>query len=78
MISESPYVFQRTYLKEDFNDSVIVGLDLNKGKKEIMVGEIFAKGSVLKDAYSGKEVAIKKGKVVIDSPFSIVLLEEKL
>lgn len=78
MISESPYVFQRTYLKEDFNDSVIVGLDLNKGKKEIMVGEIFAEGSVLKDAYSGKEVAIKKGKVVIDSPFSIVLLEEKL
>jgi len=78
MISESPYVFQRTYLKEDFNDSVIVGLDLNKGKKEIMVGEIFAEGSVLKDAYSGKEVAIKNGKVVIDSPFSIVLLEEKL
>ena len=77
MISQEPYVFQRTYTSEKFNDAVVVGLDLNEGEKEINVGSLFTEGTLLKDAYSGKEVEVKKGKVVIDSPFSIVLLEEK-
>ncbi|SDY02473.1 alpha-amylase [Lutibacter oricola] len=76
MISQEPYIFQRTYTSEKFNDGVIVGLDLNEGEKQVNVGEIFAEGTLLKDAYSGKEVQVKKGKVVIDSPFSIVLLEK--
>ncbi|MDV7188565.1 alpha-amylase family glycosyl hydrolase [Lutibacter sp. TH_r2] len=77
MISEAPYVFQRTYIKENFKDAVIVGLDLIEGEKEINVGELFPEGTALKDAYSGKTGIVKSGKVVIDSPFSIVLLEEK-
>jgi len=76
MLSEAPYVFQRTYSKDNFNDAVIVGLDLDIGEKEMNVGELFSEGTVLKDAYSGKEVFVKNGKVVIDTPFKIVLLEE--
>ncbi len=77
MITESPYVFQRVYTSENFNDKVVVSLDINEGEKEINVGEVFAEGTILKDAYSGKEVEVKKGKVQLNTPFSVVLLEEK-
>ena len=61
---------------------VVVGLDLPKGKKTIEVGSAFAKAvtantqdQMITDAYSGQRLALKDGKVTIDSPFSIVLLE---
>lgn len=76
MISESPYVFQRTYSQDNFKDAVVIGLDLKEGEKELIVGELFSEGTILKDAYSGKEVAVKNGEILIDTPFNIVLLEE--
>jgi alpha-amylase len=48
-------------------------LDLKIGAKEISVGTIFANGTLLTDAYSGKEVLVAKWKVSIDSEFDIVL-----
>jgi alpha-amylase len=77
MISEKPYVFQRTYSKGAFNGAVVVGLDLNKGEKEFSVGEVFKNGTILIDAYSNTEVVVKKGKVVLNTPYTIVLLEIK-
>lgn len=76
MISESPYVFQRTYSQDNFKDAVVIGLDLKEGEKELIVGELFSEGTILKDAYSGKEVTVKNGEILIDTPFNIVLLEE--
>lgn len=77
MISETPYVFQRTFEKGDYTDQVIIGLDLNKGEKIITVGNIFKDGAFLNDAYSGMEVVVKNGAVSIDTPYTIVLLEPK-
>jgi alpha-amylase len=77
MISEKPYVFQRTYSKENYVDVVVVGLDLNRGVKELKVNSIFSEGEVLIDAYSGIEVKVKKGLVNIETPYTIVLLEKK-
>ncbi|UMB61821.1 alpha-amylase family glycosyl hydrolase [Lutibacter sp. A80] len=77
MISKEPYVFQRTFSKENFNDSVIVGLDLNAGEKIVHIGTLFSEGTVLKDAYSGKEVVVKNGNVKLNSEFTIALLEKK-
>ena len=77
MISEKPYVFERTFSKNVYADAVVVGLDLNKGEKEINVGNNFEEGAMLIDAYSGNEVIVKNGKAKINSPFSIVLLEKK-
>ena len=77
MISETPYVFQRTFAKGDYTDQVIIGLDLNKGEKIVTVGNIFKDGALLNDAYSGMEVAVKNGAVSIDTPYTIVLLEPK-
>jgi alpha-amylase len=76
MISKEPYVFQRTFSQDNYNDAVVVGLDLTKGEKELNIGELFAEGTTLKDAYSGVEVKVNGGKVLLNTPYSIVLLEE--
>ena len=75
-ILASPYVFSRTFSRDNFTDKVIIGLDLPKGQKEISVGTIFKDGTKLKDAYSGKEVVVSNGKVTIDTEFDFVLLEK--
>ncbi len=75
MISEKPYVFSRNYEEGGYSDKVVVGLDLEKGVKTIPTGSVFADGTSVRDAYSGKKATVKDGKVTIDSAFGIVLLE---
>ncbi|WP_299241998.1 alpha-amylase family glycosyl hydrolase [uncultured Aquimarina sp.] len=77
MISETPYVFSRTYKKEDITDSVVVGLNLRKGTKTLKVNAVFKDGTVLTDVYSGTNVTVKDGSVTIKSDNDIVLLEAK-
>jgi alpha-amylase len=74
MISEKPYVFSRSFAQENYQDYVVVGLDLEKGMKTILVQD-FEEGTRLRDAYSGNEAKVKDGKVQIDTDFDIVLLE---
>lgn len=76
-ITAKPYVFSRSYSKENYSDQVVIGLDLAKGKKTISTGTIFQNGAKVKDAYSGKETVVANGKVTIDSEFDLVLLELK-
>lgn len=76
-ISAKPYVFQRIFTKGNYKDKVVVGLDLNKGLKEIAVASVFKEGEELRDAYSGKEAKVVNGKFSINSPYSIILLESK-
>ena len=74
MISEKPYYFTRNYKSEKFEDTVVVGLDLEKGKKEISVKDIFADGTKLKDYYSDKSAEVKDGMVILETDFDILLL----
>ena len=74
-ISDQPYTFSRTFSRNNYSDSVIIGLNLPVGQKEVTVASIFKNGTKLKDTYSGKEVLVVNGKVSIDSEFDIVLLE---
>ncbi len=76
-INTSPYVFSRTLAKDNFNDAIVIGLDLKSGKKEITVDTIFKDGEEVFDAYSGTKAIVKKGKVSFDTPFTIVLIEKK-
>jgi alpha-amylase len=76
-ISTQPYTFSRTFSKEEYIDKVVIALDLKIGAKEISVETIFVNGTLLTDAYTGKEVRVVNGKVSIDSEFDIVLLESK-
>ncbi|MEY2631154.1 MAG: Periplasmic alpha-amylase, partial [Bacteroidota bacterium] len=76
MISASPYVFSRSYTNGNFSDQVVVGLDLPKGKKEIAVGTVFANGTKVRDTYSNTEATVENGKVILDTNFTLVLLEK--
>lgn len=75
MLSAAPYVFKRSFDKNGLADTVVIGLDLNIGVKEILVGNAFAKAQTVKDTYSGQEASIIDGKITLDTPYDIVLLE---
>ena len=75
-IVDQNYVFSRTYANKEYKDGVVVGLDLPVGKKIISVGTIFANGTKVTDVYSKTKTEVKNGKVTIDSPFAIILLEK--
>lgn len=77
-ILEKPYVFSRIYSKDSsYVDKVVIGLGLAKGKKNIVVGNVFSDGAILRDAYSNKEVKVVNGKVELNTEETIVLLEKK-
>ena len=75
-ISASPYVFSRTFSKDNFNDSVVVGLDLSKGQKEISVGFVFEDGTKVRDACSGAESIVNNGIIKLETNYNIVLIEK--
>ncbi|MGF1555248.1 alpha-amylase family glycosyl hydrolase [Paucihalobacter sp.] len=76
MITQQPYYFYRSYTKGDYQDLVVVGIDVHKGGKLIDVSKVFQDGDQLHDAYSGERATVKNGSVSIDSEFDIVLLEK--
>ncbi len=76
MISEQPYLFTRSYQNGNFSDKVLVGLNLTAGKKEINVKGIYPEHAVLKDYYSNSLLIVQSGKVIIDSPYNIILLAD--
>lgn len=75
-ISASPYLFSRGYIMGDYLDRAIVGIDFPVGRKIITVSSVFKDARRLRDAYSGKEMTVEKGRVIFDSEFTFVLLEE--
>ena len=77
MITKSPYLFYRSFYKEQYQDIVVVGLDLPIGLKTLDVSKVFKEGDVVHDAYSNQDISVKNGTVLIDSDHDIVLLEIK-
>ena len=76
-VSAQPYTFSRTYSKGAYKDQVFVGLDLPIGRKVLEVSAVFTDGTRVRDAYSGKIVEVKKGKIKIKTDFDILLLEKR-
>lgn len=77
MMTQTPYVFYRSFAKDNFNDLVVIGLELPKGSKTIDVSRVFKNDDLLYDAYSLEEVTVVDGKVTLTSDFDTVLLEKK-
>lgn len=77
MITQEPYVFYRSFSKGNYIDLVVVGLNLEKGKKAMNVSRVFEDGTQLYDAYSNQDVSVHNGEVTLDSPYDIVLLEKR-
>jgi alpha-amylase len=76
MITQEPYVFYRSFSKGNYQDLVVVGLNLEKGQKSIKVSRVFEDGTLLHDAYSNQKITVHNGEVILDSPYDIVLLEK--
>ena len=76
-ISDKPYYFYRNYQKGNYNDKVVIGLDVPKGSKSIDVSKVFNNGDSLRDAYSNTVSIVKNGKVTVNSEFNIILLEKE-
>ncbi|MBT8219957.1 MAG: alpha-amylase [Bacteroidia bacterium] len=74
LISSDPYVFKREWTSGDYTNKVVVGLGLEKGQKEINVANTFGNGVAIIDQYSGKTGKVSNGKVILDTPFDLVLL----
>ena len=77
IISDQPYIFKRSFERDNFKDMVLIGIDVPKGEKTIDVSTSFKNGEIVHDAYSGISAEVKDGKVLIDSKFDMVLLEKK-
>lgn len=75
--SDVPHTFVRSYSKGNYADKVVITLEAQSGGKTIDVKGTFADGTLVRDAYSGKESTVRNGKVSIDSEYTIVLLEKK-
>lgn len=71
-LQSSPYIFTRKYK----DDEVIIGLDLSANPKEIDVKSVWADGTKVRDAYSNQQFVVKDGKISIDAPTTIVLVEK--
>lgn len=75
-LQASPYVFKRTLEEGKLKDQVLIGLELNEGEKTLNTLDLFKNGTMVKDYYSGKMVKVESGRIVLDTPFDIVLLGE--
>lgn len=74
--SNKPYIFSRVLHDATHADKVLVGIELNKGEKVLPTYSIFNNGDVVKDYYSNTLVTVEGGKVVLNTPYEIVLLGE--
>lgn len=74
MISQSPYVFTRSYEKGNYKDEVMVALDLKGNIESIAVGEVFEDGTMLHDYYSETDLQVKSGKVEVPANADMLLL----
>lgn len=75
MLSNTPYLFSRSYAKDDFKDEVIIGIDIPKGKHTIDVSSVFNEASQIKDFYSGEILEVTNGNITIETEYNILLLE---
>ena len=76
-ISSSPYVFSRTFTKDNFSDKVVIGLDLPKGQKKIAVGTIFKDGTKVREFTSNQIITVENGFIEVNTPSTILLIEKK-
>lgn len=76
-IKDKNYVFSRQWTQGKFTDNVVVGLDLPLGRKTISVGKIFANGTKVRDAYTGKTALVNNGKITLNTPATLLLIEKQ-
>ena len=71
------YIFSRTYTKGNYQDAVVVALDIPEVNKKLDVSTVFSNGQKLHDFYSDESFEVKEGSITIQGPKSVVLLERQ-
>ena len=71
-----PAEYGLIFLRVLNEDKVVIGLELPTGKKVITVAPFFENNETLRDAYTQQVLLVKDGKVTLNSPVNIVLLEK--
>lgn len=71
LISESPYVFQRSFAAAGYSDAVVVALEPTL---EVPVGAVFAEGERITDFYSGEVASVIAGKLTFEKDSDLRLL----
>ncbi len=69
-VSANPYVFSR--VAASGGDRILAAIGVN-GEQELSVGDIFANGVRLRDAYTGCEVTVSGGKMKVLSDGAVLL-----
>lgn len=77
VLQAEPYVFARTLSTGGVTDRVVIAMDLAPGTATVPVGDVFAEGTALVDAYSGETATVRAGEVSITTPSGLVLLGER-
>jgi alpha-amylase len=76
-LQAAPYVFSRTLETEGGVDRVVVAMDQGEAAKTIPVSGVFPDGARLQDAYSGLSGTVREGKIVLTTPFGLLLLSQQ-
>jgi alpha-amylase len=70
MLADTPYVFSRVDAAS--GDRVVVAWSVN-GPQQLPVGNVFAEGEHLRDAYSDQTAVVRNGRVTIDAQRWVLL-----
>jgi len=76
-LQAAPYVFSRTLVTGRVVDRVVVALNQGEAEKTVPVSGVFPDGTQLQDAYSGVGGTVKDGRIVLTTPFGLLLLSEQ-
>ena len=75
-LQAAPYLFKRTLrVNNQQEDKVLIGLELEKGAKNISVHHTFKEGAQVRDFYSGTVAMVENGEIQMDTPYDLVLIE---
>jgi alpha-amylase len=77
VLSDDPFVFSRTLDADGTVDRVVVAMNVTPGTVTIPVGDVFADGTVVVDAYSGESGTVAGGAVTLTTQAGLVLLAER-
>ncbi len=76
-LQAEPFIFSRTLESDERVDRVLVAMGQPAGSKTIPVFGVFADGTELMDAYSGKMATVENGEISLVTGYDLVLLSER-
>ncbi|WP_066546407.1 MULTISPECIES: alpha-amylase family glycosyl hydrolase [unclassified Sphingomonas] len=74
-LSRAPYTFARVLEGSRGSDRIVVAAGVTPGANSIVVDDVFAPGTRVRDAYSGEESTVRGDRVALTKSADVILLE---